>query len=128
MRETMEKNDGVGLAAPQAGILKRIIVIDLDFAGQGVFELVNPEIIKKSRDSEIDEEGCLSFPGVFLKIKRAKNVEVLAKDRNGKEVKIKATGILSRVLSHEIDHLDGILFFDRLPFWKRIKFKISKKS
>ena len=125
LKETLKRNNGVGVAAPQVGISKRVIVIDLTFAKQGVFELVNPRIIKKSRIKESDEEGCLNFPGVFLTIKRAKEVLVKAKDRSGKEVEIRASDIFARVLQHEIDHLDGILFFDRLPLLKKLKFKIS---
>ncbi len=125
MKETMKENKGVGLAAPQVGIKKRIIVLDLDFIKQGEFELVNPKIIQKSRETEIEEEGCLSFPNVFLKIRRSKNIVAEAQDRNGGKIRIEASGFLARVLQHEIDHLDGILFFDRLPILKRIKFKFS---
>jgi len=128
LKETMKKYSGVGLAAPQAGISKRIIVINLEHIKQGVFELVNPVIINKSKEKHIDEEGCLCFPDVFLKIKRPKEVEAKAKDRDNKEISIKAKGLLARVLQHEIDHLDGILFFDRLPLWQRIKFKTKNRA
>jgi peptide deformylase len=127
MKETMKESNGVGLAAPQVGISKRIIVVDLEFLKQGTFELVNPKITGRSKETDMDEEGCLSFPNVFLKIKRSKKVEVLAKDRDGKEITIKASGLSARVLAHEIDHLDGILFFDRLPLARRLKFKLFKK-
>jgi peptide deformylase len=125
MQETMRENKGVGLAAPQVGILKRIVVIDLDFIKQDISELINPKILNKSREIEIEEEGCLSFPNVFLKIKRAKKIEVEYLDKEGKQTKIEASGLLARVIQHEIDHLDGILFFDRLPFLQRIKFKFK---
>jgi len=128
LKETLKKSNGVGIAAPQVGISKRIIVIDLTFIKQGIFELVNPKIIKKSGGRGKDEEGCLNFPGVFLTIKRAKEVLVKAKNREGKEIDIKAQGLFARVLQHEIDHLDGILFYDRLPLLKRIKFRKSLKK
>jgi peptide deformylase len=119
MAETMNKNQGLGLAAPQVGELKRIIVVSFE-DGPRIF--INPEIVKKSKEKEVIEEGCLSFPGLFLKIKRAKETEVKALDENGKEIQIKDYGLISRVLQHEIDHLDGILFIDRLTFWQRLKF------
>jgi peptide deformylase len=86
---------------------------------------INPKIIKKSKENVIDEEGCLSFPGLFLKIKRAKEVEVEALDREGEKARIRAEGLPARILQHEIDHLDGILFIDRLSFWQRLKFKLK---
>jgi peptide deformylase len=118
MIETMEKNEGVGLAAPQVGILKRIIVVETPEAPKG---FINPQIFKKSKEKEIMEEGCLSFPGLFLKIKRAKEIEIEALDENGG--KIKAEGILAKILQHEIDHLDGILFIDKISFWQRLKLR-----
>lgn len=126
MLETMRENKGVGLAACQVGVLKRIIVVDIEFIKEGIFALVNPKIIRQSKEKEIGEEGCLSFPGAFLKINRHKEIEIEALDRNGKEIKISAKGLLARVLQHEIDHLDGILFFDRLPFLQKIKFRVKK--
>lgn len=130
MIETMDKNQGVGLAAPQVGESKRIIVIyrinsrsqrTSPKAKPEVF--INPKIIKKSRETEYDEEGCLSVPEVFLKIKRAKEVEVESLDLGGKKILIKAKGLPARIFQHEIDHLDGILFFERLSFWQKTKFK-----
>ncbi len=120
MIETMKKADGVGLAAPQVGVLKRIIVAETERGPKG---FINPKILKKSRKKETIEEGCLSFPSLFLKIKRAKEVEIEALDGNGK--KIKAQGFLARILQHEIDHLDGILFIDKIPFWQ--KWSLKKK-
>jgi len=111
MIKTMEKNQGIGLAAPQVGVLKRIIIALTD---NGPKAFINPKIIKKTKETEIMEEGCLSFPGLFLEIKRWKGVEIEALDGNGN--KIKATGLLARILQHEIDHLDGILFIDRISF------------
>jgi len=87
--------------------------------------LINPKIIKKSREKSVLEEGCLSFPNIFLTIKRAKRVEVRALNIEGKEIVLKGEGIMAHIFQHEIDHLDGILFFDRLPLRKRIVFKIK---
>ena len=112
MVETMHKYNGVGLAAPQIGLLKRLIVIDL-YDDKGSIKLVNPEIIKEKGEQEV-EEGCLSFPNKYGKIVRPAQVTVLALDENGKEVKINAKGLLAQALSHEIDHLNGILFVDKV--------------
>jgi len=120
MIETMQKNNGIGLAAPQVGVLKRIIVVE---AFQGPKSFINPKILKKSKGTEIMEEGCLSFPGLFLKIKRAKEIEIEGFDKEFKFKKIKAEGILAKVLQHEIDHLDGVLFIDRLNFFQKLKIK-----
>lgn len=125
--QTMEKNQGVGLAAPQVGVLKRVIVVRTDLKSQRILGLVNPKIVKKGREKKIDEEGCLSFPGVFLKIERAKKAEVEGLDINGKKIKIRAEGVLARVFQHEIDHLDGILFFSRLNFFQKIKFTLLNR-
>lgn len=125
MAQTMEKDQGMGLAASQVGVLKRVITVQADFKGQRILGLINPKIKKKSKEKEINTEGCLSFPGIFLEIKRAKEVVVEALDYNGKKIHLKAKGLLARVLEHEIDHLDGILFFDRLSFFKKIRFKIK---
>ena len=83
MAQTMEKGQGIGLAAPQVGILKRIIVVKTDLQSQRILALINPKIVKKSREKEKGEEGCLSFPGIFLEIKRAEEVKVKAIDING---------------------------------------------
>jgi peptide deformylase len=123
MTEAMEKNDGVGLAAPQIGELKRIIVIKTN---QGPKAFINPKILNKSRKTETLEEGCLSFPGLFLRIKRAKEIEIEAFDEKSK--KIKAEGILAKVLQHEIDHLDGILFIDKISFWQKLKIRNKLKN
>ncbi|MBZ1348307.1 MAG: peptide deformylase [Candidatus Nealsonbacteria bacterium] len=117
MKETMVKNQGIGLAAPQVGELKRVIAVQMEKEMQ-VF--INPKIIKKSRETEIAEEGCLSFLGLFLKIKRAREVEIKALDIEGKEIQIKAEGLPARVFQHEIDHLDGILFLNRINLWQKL--------
>jgi len=122
MIQTMMEKDGLGLAAPQVGKLKRIIVVQT-VNGPGVF--INPELIKKSRETEIKEEGCLSFPKLFLKIKRARETEIEALNSQGEKIKVKTEGLPARVFQHEIDHLDGILFIDRLSFWQKLKFKLK---
>jgi len=125
MVQTMAKGQGVGLAAPQVNVLKRIIIIRGDFKGKRILGLINPKITKKSKEKEKDMEGCLSFPDIILEIKRAKEVEVKGLDINGKKVKLKAEGLLARVIQHEIDHLNGIVFYNRLSFIKRIIFKLK---
>ena len=128
MAQTMEKQNGFGLAAPQIGISKRIIVVRADFGDRRILALVNPKITAKSKEIEEMEEGCLSFPGIFLKIKRHGKVEVEGMDINGKKISFSADGILARVFQHEIDHLDGIVFFSRLGFFKKIKFLLKHPS
>lgn len=110
MYETMQKYDGVGLAAPQVGILKRAVVIDV---GDGVIELVNPEIIEQS-GSQIGGEGCLSVPKVFGEVERPNKVTVKAQDRNGKWFKVTGEELLARAFCHEAEHLEGKLFLDRV--------------
>jgi len=128
MAQTMKRGQGIGLAAPQIGVSRRVIVIQHDFKGQRILGLVNPKITKISKEKEKDMEGCLSFPGIILEIKRAKEVKVKGLDINGKEVKLKAKGLLARVLQHEIDHLNGILFFNRLNIIKKLRFKLKHFS
>ncbi len=123
MLQAMYASEGVGLAAPQVGILKRIVVVDI---GKGPRVFLNPKIIEKSGGKEISEEGCLSVPEKFLKIKRWKEIKVKAQDEQGKEFEIKATGLLSRCLQQEIDHLNGILVLDRVSFWQKLWRKIKK--
>lgn len=112
MVETMHKYNGVGLAAPQVGILKRVIVIDL-YDGEEPLQLVNPKIIKEKGKQEV-EEGCLSFPNEYAKMVRPKEVTVEALDRDGKKVIITGKDLLAQALAHEIDHLNGILFVDNM--------------
>lgn len=104
------RDDGAALAANQVGILKRIIVIDYE---DEYIELINPEIIEASGE-QTDNEGCLSYAGYFGLVKRAEEVKVKFLDRDGKDKVIKRNGNLARCLQHEIDHLDGILFIDRM--------------
>ena len=108
MMDTMHKYDGVGLAAPQVGILKRVIVIDL-YEKDTQYVIVNPEIISEKGEQCVDE-GCLSFPNQFGKVRRPKEVVVTGLDLDGKRIKIKAKDLLAQALSHEIDHLNGIVF------------------
>ena len=110
MYETMQSRDGVGLAAPQVGILKRAVVIDV---GDGKIELINPEIVEESGE-QTGSEGCLSVPGVFGEVTRPNVVTVKAQDRDGKWVKITGKELLARAFCHEIEHLDGKLFLDRV--------------
>lgn len=112
MFDTMHKFDGVGLAGPQVGILKRIIVIDLYEEGTQ-YALINP-IIKKEKGEQIVDEGCLSFPNQYGKVRRPKSVVVEALDLNGKKVKIEARDLLAQALSHEIDHLNGQVFINKV--------------
>ncbi len=109
MMETMHKYNGVGLAAPQVGVLKRVIVIDLYDEDNTQYMLVNP-VIKKTKGEQCVEEGCLSFPNLYGKVERPKEVTVEALDLDGKKVTIKAKDLLAQALCHEIDHLNGIVF------------------
>ncbi len=121
MLETMYSAPGIGLAAVQVGILKRIIVIDIskDKEKKNPFFLINPEIISKSKNTSTYEEGCLSLPGYFAEIERPAECQVKYIDYFGKKKEIKATGLLSTCIQHEIDHLNGILFIDYLSKLKR---------
>lgn len=110
LTDTMRAEYGVGLSAPQIGVSKAVLVADI---GQGVMELINPEIVKSS-GSQISVESCISFPGITLQLMRPQTITVRADNRKGKPFTMEATGLLARVLCHEIDHLNGILFFDHL--------------
>ncbi len=109
MAETMYQANGVGLAAVQVGILKRLVVIDV---GEGLIKLINPEIVS-SYGKQQEIEGCLSIPSIYVTIKRPLQVEVCALNENGDSVILKGTALLARAFCHEIDHLDGILFIDK---------------
>lgn len=122
MMKIMEENDGVGLAAPQIGIPERIIIVK-DSAGNHAF--INPKIVKRSRKQVKDEEGCLSLPGIFVKVKRAEEIEVACQNLDGETVRVKAKGMGARIFQHEIDHLDGILIINRISPFQR--FKLRKK-
>jgi peptide deformylase len=112
MIETMKAAPGVGLAAPQIGVPLRLAVLDVD---DMITVIVNPEIVKRSGEVDLDE-GCLSVPGFWGRLSRAEKVSVKALDRHGKELRIRdAEGLFAQALQHEIDHLDGYLYIDRLP-------------
>lgn len=110
LAETMYHAQGIGLAATQVGVLKRVVVVDI---GEGLIELVNPEIIDKS-GTDTDSEACLSLPGLRGDVSRAKQVTIRAQNRQGEEFMFEADGLLSRCAQHELDHLDGVLFIDYL--------------
>lgn len=110
MAETMNEAEGAGLAAPQVGISKRVIVIQ--DGENGIIELINPEITS-AKGSLIDIEGCLSLPKIYGEVPRAEHVQVIGQNREGKEIRLEAQGFLARVLQHEIDHLEGVLFIDK---------------
>ena len=110
MADTMYSASGVGLAAPQVGILKRIVVIDV---GDGLLELINPRIIKEEGE-QIDNEGCLSLPGVIGEVLRPEKVVVEALNAKGEKITIEGDDLLARALCHEIDHLNGTLFVDKV--------------
>ena len=112
MLETMHRYKGVGLAAPQVGVLKRVIVIDL-YDGSEPLQLVNPKIVKAKGKQEV-EEGCLSFPGVWGITNRPKSVVVTALNEYGERIVISGRGEMAKCLSHEIDHLDGTVFTDKV--------------
>mgnify|MGYP002772479650 FL=1 len=112
MIETMYKYNGVGLSAVQVGVLKRVVVIDID-DDTGVKVLINPKITKTKGEHEV-EEGCLSFPNQYAKLIRPKELTVEALDRSGKKIVIKAKDLLAQAVAHELDHLDGVVFIDKM--------------
>ncbi len=128
MIETMRDAPGVGLAAPQIGLSERIIVVEYyereedeekEDAPKKVYALLNPEIVKKSEETLIGIEGCLSIPGLVGDVERHATIQVKGFNRHGKPMKLKAQGWLARIFQHEIDHLNGILFTDRATrVWK----------
>ena len=112
MARIMYDAPGIGLAAPQIGVLKRVIVYDMEDEGRPI-ALCNPSIIEYGDEREVDDEGCLSLPGISVPVERAVTVVCEAKSLAGKRVRIEAEGLHARVLQHEIDHLDGVLIIDR---------------
>ncbi|RKY31409.1 MAG: peptide deformylase [Candidatus Omnitrophota bacterium] len=121
MAKLMYESSGIGLAAPQVGISESMIVVD---AGTGLYKLINPKIVKR-QGSQAIEEGCLSVPGVSIKVKRSKKILISALDENAQPLCIEADDLLSCVFQHEIDHLKGKLIVDYASFLD--KFKIKKK-
>ncbi len=116
MAETMYADSGVGLAASQVGVSKRIILVDGE--EDGLIVLINPMIVK-SEGEVVAEEGCLSIPGIYSQVKRASKVTVKALNENGDPIEITKEALIARALQHEIDHLDGILFVDRIGRMER---------
>ena len=116
MLQTMYSADGIGLAAPQTAVNKQLIVIDCDpeEAATPPLILINPVVKQESRDLSVTQEGCLSIPGVYLDVKRPAAIEVSYKDEHGRPQKLSATGLLACCIQHEIDHLNGVLFVDRV--------------
>ena len=132
--DTMYEAEGVGLAAPQVGISRRVLVVDVPAAesadgARQVHALVNPVVTRSSARTERESEGCLSIPGIEEAVTRPVRVTVKALSPDGEPVRIDADGLLARVLQHEIDHLDGVLFIDRLsPFKRKIVLKKWRKG
>ncbi len=124
MIETMHAAPGVGLAAPQVGEDLRVIVVDI---GEGAFAVVNPKVKKKNRVLQTFEEGCLCLPGIVGPVERASIITIEGLDRQGEKLIIEAEGFLATVLQHEIDHLDGIVFIDRVKDKSLIR-EVSKKE
>ena len=130
MLQTMYSENGIGLAAPQIGIHKKILVIDCqpDNSATPPMVLINPEITRFGKDFCVAEEGCLSIPKVFLEVIRPRTIEVTYKDESGKKNKLKASGLLSRVIQHEMDHLNGVLFVDRVKNNLALNEQLKKKG
>lgn len=116
MLDSMHGSSGIGLSAPQLGVLQRIIVAEYREAKPAVPRtvLINPKITWVSKKQVVDEEGCLSFPNLYGMVRRPEKIQYRGLDENGKQVEGKATGLLARIIQHEYDHLDGVLFIDKL--------------
>jgi peptide deformylase len=129
---TMHAARGVGLAANQIGVARRVAVVDVGEEDPPALVLINPVILARSDETEVEEEGCLSIPDIFGEVKRAARVTVEALDQDGKPFRVEASGYKARAIQHEIDHLDGILFLDHLSAVKRSlllsKWKKSRKG
>lgn len=132
MFETMYHAEGIGLAAPQVGVSERVIVVDVraaDENGSGPLALINPKVVESGRKKDKAPEGCLSIPGMEEVVERPLDVTVEALNHEGEPVTLEITGLLSRAIQHEIDHLDGILFIDRVsPLKRRMLLKKWQKS
>jgi peptide deformylase len=125
MFETMHAANGLGLAAPQVGVSQRIFVVEIEkderIPGSGIaYALINPEIVKASEERDSGPEGCLSIPGWRGEVERASKVLVRALDRDGKRIRVEVEGLAARAMQHELDHLDGVLFIDKLTAPDRI--------
>jgi peptide deformylase len=131
MIEALRAANGVGLAAPQIGVSARVVVIDTEYGEAPPRVLVNPEIISTSDETVVEDEGCLSLPGISLDVKRSARVSVKAQNEKGEEYAIDdASGLLAKALQHEIDHLNGILFIDHVSAVQRglLRGKLKKIS
>jgi len=140
MIETMYRCDGIGLAAPQIGVSQQIFIVETSANPRGRNEdreigipgepvaFLNPTIETKSKETEIQEEGCLSLPGIFVPVKRAESIVVLCQTSDATEVTIEATGLIARIFQHEIDHLNGILIIDHISAIKRLKLRKQLKE
>jgi peptide deformylase len=132
MLETMYHAEGIGLAAPQVGVSSRVIVVDLRGAEEdpvGLVALVNPRVVESSRKKDRAPEGCLSIPGMEEVVERPSSVTVEGLDPEGEPVFLEVSGLLARALQHEIDHLDGVLFIDRVsPLKRRMLLRKWQKS
>ncbi|UOF94163.1 MAG: peptide deformylase [Bordetella sp.] len=128
MAETMYKSAGIGLAATQVNIQKRIVVIDISEAKNNLLVLINPKIIWNSNKSKTFQEGCLSIPGIYEKVTRPESIFCKALDNNGHEYEFNAEGILSVCVQHEIDHLEGTVFLDHLSKLKRNRIENKLKK
>ena len=113
LADTMYRAEGVGLAAPQVGILRRVVVVDVSEDGSGLMELVNPEIVEVEGE-QTGREGCLSVPGRQGVVRRPMKVRVRAFDRKGREIEVEAEGFAARAICHEVDHLDGVVYVDKM--------------
>lgn len=123
MVDTMKDANGLGLAAPQIGVLRRAVVIDV---GEGPIKMINPEIVKET-GSEVDQEGCLSVPGFVGTVERPKIVRLEYLDENGEEQVIEAEDLFARAICHEVDHLDGILYKDKVIDFYEVTEEIEEK-
>ena len=130
MLQTMYSADGIGLAAPQVGINKQLIVIDCepDDPDHPPLVLINPKIIRSSSQLCSSDEGCLSIPGVYLEVERPEAIEVSYKDENGKPQKLQAKDLLARAIQHEMDHLNGVMFVDRVDNEIALTQELQKKG
>ncbi|MCF7877381.1 MAG: peptide deformylase [Candidatus Omnitrophica bacterium] len=120
----MKASDGIGLAANQVGLAMQLVVIE---AGGEIYKLINPKITKREGFITF-REGCLSFPGIELEVKRSRKVFVEALDQKGQFVSLKPEGVLAVVFQHEIDHINGVTFIDRVSFWRRLKIASKLKK
>ena len=130
MAQTMYDAPGIGLAATQVNVHERVIVIDLSEEQNDLLVLINPEIVWRSDEQQSYEEGCLSVPGIYESVKRASEIRVKALDQHGKEQHIEADGLLAVCIQHEMDHLAGKVFVEKLSMLKqsRIKTKLQKQK